>query len=256
MTPLSRNPILWSCTVLSIAVVLSAGRFGAAWVRVRSGDEMIRVVGSARRSIRSDFIIWRGTISRQGPDMASTYTALKQDLAKTIRYLNKKKITSKEIMPMAVDVQPLTKTVPINPKLRPEQYNESNTTQEVTGYDLSQVIEIRSEKVDLVASVSREATELISQGLDLKSDDPMYLYTKMSDLKISMQAEAAADAHSRAEKIAQNSNARLGALRYARMSTPQITPLYGKEEDDGGTDDTTSIDKKIVAIVSAGYAIQ
>lgn len=256
MSTLFRSPVLWSCTVLSVAAVLATGRFCSAWVRVRSGDELVRVVGSARKSIRSDFIIWRGTLSRQGPDMASTYVALKQDLAKTTRYLHAKKISDKEIIPMAVNVETVTKTVPINPNLRPERFNESNTYPKVTGYALSQVVEIRSEKVDLVASVSREATELISQGLQLKSEAPMYLYTKMSDLKISMQAEAAADARARAEKIAQNSNAGLGPLRYARMSTPQITPLYGSQEDDGGTDDTTAVDKKIVAVVSAGYAIQ
>lgn len=35
-----------------------------------------------------------------------------------------------------------------------------------------------------------------------------------------------------------------------------ITPLYSTQEDDGGVDDTSSLEKNITAVVSAGYAIR
>jgi hypothetical protein len=41
---------------------------------------------------------------------------------------------------------------------------DGNDTSEITGYSLSQQIEIRSNDVQKVAQVAREATELINQG--------------------------------------------------------------------------------------------
>ncbi len=71
-----------------------------------------------------------------------------------------------------------------------------------------------------------------------------------------LQAEAARDALKRAQAMASNAGARLGEVRFARIQTPSIA-LYGsKREDDGGIDDTTSLDKKITAIVVVGYLLR
>lgn len=40
------------------------------------------------------------------------------------------------------------------------------------------------------------------------------------------------------------------------MMVPGITPRYSAQDSDNGVDDTTSIDKKITAIVVAGYSIR
>jgi hypothetical protein len=97
---------------------------------------------------------------------------------------------------------------------------------------------------------------LISKGIPFASEPPLYLYTKLSELKVTMQAEAARDARARAEQIARSSGCRLGPLRFARMNVPQITPLYSDREWDGGIDDTSALDKRITAIVVAGYSIR
>jgi hypothetical protein len=85
---------------------------------------------------------------------------------------------------------------------------------------------------------------------------PLHQNTKLSELKVTMQAEAARDARARAEQIARSSGCRLGPLRFARMNVPQITPLYSDREWDGGIDDTSALDKRITAIVVAGYSIR
>jgi hypothetical protein len=40
------------------------------------------------------------------------------------------------------------------------------------------------------------------------------------------------------------------------MSAPAITPLYSSSESDGGVDDTSSLDKKITAVVVVSYAAE
>ena len=97
-------------------------------------------------------------------------------------------------------------------------------TSEITGYSLQQQIEVRSNEVDRIAQIAREATELINQGILIESNAPQYYYTQIGDLKIEMLGEAAKDAKVRAEKIAASTGNSIGPVRSARMGVLQITP--------------------------------
>lgn len=247
--------LVLSALVLALGITASGALLGRAWIRGRTTDEIIRVVGSARKPIRSDFIIWRCTMTRNGPTVAPSYTALQSDVARVTAYLISKKVPAGEIIPLATSVKTLYVRTK-NDEASNYSEEDAGTFRRIAGYELSQSIEVRSSNVALIDSVSRQATELVGAGLTFTSQDPMYLYTKLSDLKVSMQAEAARDALARAQGIASASNSRLGKLRWARMSTPQITPLYAAQESDGGSDDTSALDKKITAVVTAGYAVR
>ena len=59
---------------------------------------------------------------------------------------------------------------------------------------------MRSNDVAKIAQVTREATELINQGILIESRPPQYYYTQIGDLKIEMLGEAAKDAKERAER--------------------------------------------------------
>ncbi len=67
-------------------------------------------------------------------------------------------------------------------------------TSEITGYSLRQELSVRSNEVDKISQIAREATELINQGILIESMAPEYLYTQLGELKIEMLAEAAKDA--------------------------------------------------------------
>jgi hypothetical protein len=238
--------------ILGGAWVLGAMIVGKALVRSRSSDDIIRVVGSARRPIRSDFIIWRGRVSRTAPQMATVYTAIQGDLLKVEAYLKSKGIPEKEIFPQAV----VTTTLYQQVKTENGYSSDSSTYRPVAGYQMSQDIEVRSDKLDLLDDLSRKSSELLSRGVPFESEPPSYLYTKLSDLKVTMQAEAAKDARQRALGIAEAAGGTLGEVRWARMTAPSLTPLYSGGDNDGGTDDTTSLEKKITAIVTVGYGVK
>ncbi len=115
---------------------------------------------------------------------------------------------------------------------------------------------MRSTKLDLLDDLSRKSSELLARGVPFESETPLYLYTKLSDLKVEMQAEAAKDARSRAQGIAQAAGANPGEVRRARMSALSLTPLYSGSDSDGGVDDTSSLEKKLTAIVTIGYGVK
>lgn len=237
--------------IAGLGWVIGASVLGRSLVRSRSSEDIIRVSGSARKPIRSDFIIWSGSLSRTAPAMNTAYTQLQSDRAKVQAYLKSKGIQGKEIFPQAITTKTLYSRAPGETVQSAE---DSSILRQVAGYQLSQSIEVRSTKVDLLDDLSRQASELIGQGVPFEPAAPKFIYTKLADLKVSMQAAAAKDARDRAQSIAEAAGSHLGEVRWARMAVPTLTPLYSGSDSDGGNDDTSSLEKKITAFVTVGYA--
>ena len=70
-----------------------------------------------------------------------------------------------------------------------------------------------------------------------------------------MLAEAARDAHDRAQQIAGSNGRKAGDLRSAQMGVLQVTAADSTQFSGEGVNDTTSLEKDITAIVHATFAI-
>ena len=101
---------------------------------------------------------------------------------------------------------------------------------EFTGYTLTQHVRIESQDVHNIEKTSREITQLINQGVEFYSESPEYYYSKLSELKIQMVAEATKDARTRAEQVAKNAKGKLGNLRYSNLGVFQIVAPNSSEE--------------------------
>ena len=71
-----------------------------------------------------------------------------------------------------------------------------------------------------------------------------------------MLADATKDATARAQQIASNSNARLGAVIDAKMGVMQINAIQSNDVSGSGVNDTTSLDKEISAVVTARFGLR
>lgn len=242
--------VLVAAVIIALALLACTAMITRSLVRIKSKDELIHVNGSARKPIRSDFIIWNGSLSQSATTIAQAYGPLESSVEKVKAYLIAKGVPAGEILPDAVSEEPIYEQVK-NPKT-----GQYVATSRIIGYTLTQTIQVKSRSVDLVDGLSRQSTELISQGISFKSGTPLYLYTKLSELKVSMQAEAAKNARDRASQIAASSGCRIGEVRAAKMFVPQITPLYAAERSDDNADDTSSLEKNITAVVSVDYSIR
>lgn len=207
--------------------------------------EQINVTGSAQKDIKSDLIVWRGSFSRRKPTLSDGYKALKEDLNKVRAYLAAKGVKDNEIIVSQIATETIYK--------KNEKGNNTNT---VEAYDLSQYVEVKSKDVDRITQVSRESTELIDQGVEFFSGMPEYFYTKLDELKIEMLAKATENAKLRAENMVKATGNKIGFIRSARMGVFQITPITSTEVSDWGVNDTSSLEKKVTAVVSASFAIE
>ena len=229
---------------LAIGMVLSSGVFGWFYAKTKKTDDAITVTGSAKRRIRSDLVVWSAGVSTQSSQLSEAYKQISDSVPKIRKYLIDKGIPESQIEVSSITTTPLHK----------EDENGRQLT-EITGYSLSQQVSVTSHDVDKIAQIAREATELINQGILIESNAPQYYYTKIGDLKIEMLGEAAKDAKTRAEQIANSTGNSIGSVRSAKMGVLQITPPDSTEVSDTGMYDTSSIDKDMTAVVNISFAV-
>lgn len=231
-------------TSLALGLVMSSIIFGWFYSNKQKGDEAITVTGSAKRRITSDLVVWSAGVSAQASSLTDAYKQLSDSTPRIKQYL-----LSKGIPEDQMTVSSITTTQ------QKRRDSDGNETAEITGYTLSQSIEVRSNDVAKIGQIAREATELINQGILIESTAPRYYYTQISDLKIEMLGEAAKDAKERAERIAQSTGNSIGAVRSAKMGVLQITAADSTDVSDYGVYDTSTIEKDMTAVVNVSFAV-
>jgi len=233
-----------AAVVLAVGLVISTLIGGWFFVKGKRGDQTITVTGSARKRIKSNFVTWRSAVSYQAPVLSDAYRSLSEAVPRVKAYLVSKGIQENQITISSISSQTLH-----------GRTSDGEETSEITGYSLRQELEVRSNEVDKIGQIARAATELINQGILIESMAPEYINTELGSLKIEMLAEAAKDAKTRAEQIAQSTGSSIGSVRSARMGVLQITPADSNEVSDSGMNDTSSVDKDITAVVNIGFAV-
>lgn len=232
--------------LICVATITSSWIFSRGFLKVKQfSSEIISVTGSAEKKIVSDAIAWQVSYSQRDPVLTEAYRRLDENKRQVREYLLKKGIEDSEMSFSSVQTETLY--------AKNEKGTDTNT---IEAYRLTQYVYVRSNDVLKVASVSEQATELITQGVELSSASPQYFYTGLAGLKIEMLREAAKDAKRRAGEIASSSGNQISVVRSAKMGVFQITPANSYEFSDYGTNDTTSYEKKVTAVVKADFAIR
>jgi len=231
---------------IAAATVISALIFSQGMLQMKKfTTEVINVTGSAERKIVSDYIAWKASFSRRDVEMTTAFKFLKDDLRAVREYLASKGVSEEEIV-----------LSPIVTEILYKKNEKGNNTNEIEAYRLTQSFEARSGDVAKITAVSRESTELINKGIQFISQPPEYFYTKLAELKLQMLADATQDAKARAERMAASTGNKVGLMRSAKMGVFQITPVNSVSVSDWGENDTTSLEKRVTAVIHADFAIK
>lgn len=242
-----------------IAIILSAALIISCFIGVNGLAEFkrkkynINIKGYTKQQILSDWIVWSGYYDVEADNLKDGYNKLETEKDKVNTYLLNKNFTDEDLIFSSISVS--------------EEYslNEyGGRTNEVIGYNLAQTITISSNEIDRVTELSRNATELLNEGVQFQSQAPEYHYTKLDDLKVSMLAEATQDAKKRAELIAENAGSILGELTQAKLSKIQVTPLYSVPNDyydwygysSYVDNDTVSLEKEVTVSVNCTFEVK
>ena len=237
--------IILGVCIAAATIIASVIISGGIMKVMKFTREQIKVTGSATKAIRSDYIVWQAEFTRREPDLKQAYADLREDLATVMSYLDSRNIKTADITVSPVSTETIYR-----------KNEKGHDTNDIEGYRLLQRVEIRSHDVDTVDAVARRSTELINKGIRFSSFAPEYFYTKLDELKIEMLAKATENAKQRAISMTQATGNKIGAMRAAKMGVFQITPLNSTEVSSWGINDTSALDKKVMAVVSASFAIE
>lgn len=243
----------------ALANVICVGILAYAWLSVRLEPKTLSVTGSAKKQITSDRVTWTGVLTTSDPQLTAAYDKLHGDADRVVAFLKSNGIPDKDITLSQITTErhfakePVPQPPSANGTPQPPQMVE---TDRVKSYTLTQTVTIDSTDMKRVPEVARSVTSLIKDGVEIDSQSPSYLYTKLSELKIDMLAEATKDATTRATQIVTNANGHLGRLVEARMGVIQINPKGSSATSAEGNNDTTSLEKEITSIVTARFELR
>lgn len=232
------------------------------YLSVKLEPKTIEVKGSAKKSIESDLITWTGVITAHDEDLIKAYDKIKANSDKVAAFIKAAGVNEGEVTFSAIATAKVYKKEWVKQPHEGggdgEEGKEKSVliqTNKVEQYNLTQWVTIESKDMKRVPEVARNVTSLIKDGVEIDSGDTRYLYTKLSELKINMLAEATKDATTRATQIVTNANGKLGKLVEARMGVMQINPKGKSDTSAEGINDTSSFEKEITAIVTARFQL-
>ncbi|AKD04565.1 SIMPL domain-containing protein [Pontibacter korlensis] len=242
---MNKNNLLLPSLVLGISFIVCALLLTLFLKSRDQANQTINVTGSAKREITSDLGILRSSIQASAPTADAAYQRLLEQRPAVLSYLKEKGFPDTAINLNTINLNPVY-----------EITSQGYSTSHIIQYNANQMVEVTSADVQKIKEVSLDMTSLVNKGIDINVMPPEYYFTKLADLKIEIQADAAKDALHRAQKIAEATGSDLGAITNARMGVIQITPANSNMISDYGINDATSIDKEITAVVSASFRLE
>jgi hypothetical protein len=198
----------------------------------------LKVVGSAKKRIRSDRATWKIRVAGEGKSLEEAWSKLEAAEGKVRAFMKEQEF------PEAVFV-----AGPIATVTHYKRDAKGKETREAVSYELRRTFRVDTQEVEKVDRAAGKVTDLVRGGIQVMSVEPEYVYTKLADLKIEMMGRATANARERAEQIATKSGCRVGVVKEARAGVFQITAPWSTEVSGYGVYDTSTIEKDITAVV-------
>jgi hypothetical protein len=249
----SKKDYTIAAAVIGVSLILTAFVVSFYFYKVKGLDDVISVTGSSQQTIVSDVVQWSGSVTFGvgATGLADGNAQMQKDIAAIKTYLTANGVTEDQITISPVVVTPNYQSSDASGK----SYYGGAGAGSLSGYTFTQNIQVESNDVQGVTKLAQNSGSFIEQGIPFTSNPLEYYYSKLSDLKVQMLADATKDAENRAQSIVGSTGAKLGALRSAKMGVMQITPVNSTEISDYGYYDTSSINKEITAIVTASFSV-
>jgi hypothetical protein len=212
---LGSRALLWGA--LLSALILGLGLLGAGFLvgrgfeRGRAADRYVTVKGLAETFVTADLAVWPLRVTATGDDLGRVQEQIDADLATITGFL-----TEQGIEPEAIQSQRVEVTDLLAQAYRPEGAGENR-------FILAQTVIVRTEQVDRVARLNQQTGELVRRGVVLAdAGGPVYLFTRLNEIKPEMLAEATRNARISAAQFAADSGSEIAGIRRASQGLFEI----------------------------------
>jgi hypothetical protein len=215
----SENCSKTNCTFIVAAVLLALG-IGFAGFSIKQGletfrmsDRVVSVKGLAEKDVDADLAIWTLSFSGTSNDLAALNTQSKNNMNIILAFLDSVGFTKEEI-----EIQPVQSQDLLAQAYRPENIDQGR-------YIITQNINIRTNDMAKMQKAMTDVGSLLQQGVTLtNTQPPVYMFTKLNDIKTEMLAEAIKNARASAQEFARDSGENVGDMKTAYQGQFQILP--------------------------------
>ncbi len=231
---------------IAVGLIVSAAIAYRAALRV-SHSESIRVKGSASQRVRSDFGIWRGSISVAAPSL--------EEAAEKLEAAEKSATDLITAAGFRMGEAATWESISITTVFKK---NENGVdTPEILRYQLLRSLEISSPDVERLDKINRGFTDLVRQGINVSNYGASYVITNLDDYKLKLLAAATENGRQRAEILARSAaGGQVGGLISASQGIFQILAPGSSDISDFGTYDKSTIDKEVKAVVTLEFGVE
>lgn len=200
-------------------------------------DRSVNVKGLAEMEVEADKVTWPLVYKSLGNDLVRLYEQINKSNKTITQFLKGKGIEEKEISINAPEII----------DMKAERYNNQESSYR---YNVTSVITVTSDKVNLIRELISSQGELLKQGVAITSGDyrynVQYEYTRLNKIKPQMIEEATKNARQAAEKFAEDSDSKLGKIRNAYQGQFSITDR----------DANTPYIKKVRVVTTIDYSLE
>jgi hypothetical protein len=205
----------------------------------------IEITGSANQIVTSDYASWRSEISVNNASLKEGYKELTVYSTKYNNYLLSQGFSKSEIITKKINRTPVYK-----------KNNNGYDSNIIDYYIFIQPIEVNSNNISKINDASLNSQIFLNEGINFNSYNPDYFYTKLDSIKIKLLKEASDNAKLRAESMLKSTGNKAGNISSSKMGVFQITPVNSTDVSDYGINDTSSIKKKVTAVVQVKFSIK
>lgn len=224
--------------ILSIGLLLLGVFIERGFSEFAGRDRSVNVKGLAEMEVLADKVTWPLVYKSLGNDLNALYEEIKRSNQTITEFLKEKGLTDKEISINA----------PVIVDMKAERYG--NNQDSPYRYNVTTVITVTSNKVDLVRGLITEQGELLKRGIAITTGDYQYNiqyeYTGLNTIKPQMIEEATKNARQAAEKFAKDSESTLGKIRHANQGQFSISDR----------DPNTPHIKKVRVVTTIDYSLE
>lgn len=201
----AKSIIIASALIAAAIVVLGFALKGGI-DRFADRDRVVTVRGLCEKEVNANKVTWPIVTKEMGNDLGSIYTKIQSSNQSIVSFLKSNGIADAEIS--------------VNPHSVYDNFADRYSTQDLTyRYQVTNVVVVTSDKVELVRELIKKQTELLRQGIAVVAGDynyqTRYEYTDLNSIKPEMIAEATANARQAADKFASDSDSKLGKIKTA-----------------------------------------
>ena len=224
--------------ILSIGLLLLGVFIERGFSEFAGRDRSVNVKGLAEMEVPADKVTWPLVYKSLGNDLNALYEEIKRSNRTITDFLKEKGLTDKEISINA----------PVIVDMKAERYGNNQASP--YRYNVTTVITVTSNKVDLVRGLITEQGELLKRGIAITTGDYQYNiqyeYTGLNTIKPQMIEEATKNARQAAEKFAKDSESTLGKIRHANQGQFSISDR----------DPNTPHIKKVRVVTTIDYSLE